>query len=172
MKSVEVSKEIELLQNCMNENLNHARHVENERLSFLQAYLVLVGIVGALITNDTLHEKNWVLLLLIFLVFISGVFAIALTMRWNKVFEAHRTCAIDCYLKLYKLVYMDEQEAITEYKDEKTGNSEDSPLFCFTFNFSSGGKERTGKRFCIFYKIVTSFVGILLLIYFIKYWAL
>ena len=31
-------KKIEYLQHCVSENLNHARHVENERLSFTSIY--------------------------------------------------------------------------------------------------------------------------------------
>lgn len=172
MHEVKKSNEIELLQNCMKENLNQTRHVENERLSFLRVYLVLAGIVGALVTDGTLHEKNWAFLLLIGLVFISGMLAIVLTMRWNKVFQTHRECAIGCYLKLYELIYNGEKAAIVKYSEGETGVSKGYPLYSFTFELSLAKNRSTGTWFCIFYGIMTGSVGLVLLVYVLKYWTI
>ena len=41
------AEQIAYLQHCVSENLNHARHVENERLTFTSIYIAMViGAVG------------------------------------------------------------------------------------------------------------------------------
>lgn len=169
---VKERNETELLQICMKENLNQARHVENERLSFLRVYLVLVGIVGALVTDGTLNGRNWPFLLLIGLVFISGLLAVVLTMRWNKVFRTHRDCAIVCYQKLYEQIYDGEKTAIIKYSEGETGVSEEYPLYSFNFDLSLVQNRSTGTWFCIFYGIMTGSVGLVLFVYFLKYWTI
>ena len=44
-------EQISFLQNCMNENLNHARHVENERLTFNSILLALIAGVLAIASS-------------------------------------------------------------------------------------------------------------------------
>ena len=39
------AEQIAYLQHCVSENLNHARHVENERLTFTSIYIAMV--IGA-----------------------------------------------------------------------------------------------------------------------------
>ncbi len=172
MEPKENVNEMKLLQDCVSENLSQARHVENERLSFLRVYLVLVGVVGTLITDGSLYKQNIALLLLIALVLISGVLAIMLTIRWNKVFDIHRKCAIRCYQKIYRLVYNHEGEVVVDYIEGKTGVLKEFPLYCFMFDFSLSKNRRTGTWFCAFYGIITGAVGLVLIVYYLKYWIL
>ena len=75
---------------CMKENLVHARHVENERLTFISLLLVSTGMIlnfSANIGNPLIKLLMGVALLLF------NVICTKLLGRWNAVFEGHRKIA-------------------------------------------------------------------------------
>ncbi|MEA5040433.1 MAG: hypothetical protein VB086_11430 [Clostridiaceae bacterium] len=75
---------------CFQENLSHARHVENERITFFSLYLVGVGmILGVAMDNSQPVVSILMTLLLLGMSVISTV----LLKRWNQVFEGHRQTA-------------------------------------------------------------------------------
>lgn len=93
----ESEKHFQFLMDCMNENLEHARHVEGERMNFIQIHLILVGGVLAILASRALDEKNPLVLFTLIIVTFLGICVALLVDRWNKVFKAHLLCAMNCY---------------------------------------------------------------------------
>ena len=79
------------LQDCMKENLSHARHIENERHNFLSLHLVVVGLfLGTIISPDT---SPWFSLMFsIILLMFSGIMS-ELFKRWARVYQCHMDTA-------------------------------------------------------------------------------
>ena len=86
-------KKIEYLQHCVSENLNHARHVENERLSFTSIYTAIV--VGSVAVLFALEDSTVALGLALFLAAVS-ILATRLNNRWQEVFDEHIDKAKAC----------------------------------------------------------------------------
>lgn len=82
---------------CFSENLNHARHVENERLTFNSIYMVTVGGFMAFFSQIDFHDMHLLILSIfinVFMLFI-GVLGILLSLRWESAFKAHLKSAED-----------------------------------------------------------------------------
>lgn len=88
-------QDLDYLKTCFSENLNHARHVENERLTFTSIYIALV--VGAVAVVFGL-ENNWIAFGVSAVLAILGFMAILLNMRWQEVFAGHMAKAKACEL--------------------------------------------------------------------------
>ena len=56
-KQTQLPQDLDYIKTCFSENLSHARHVENERLSFTSIYIALV--VGAVAVVFGL-DNNWI----------------------------------------------------------------------------------------------------------------
>lgn len=82
------------LQHCVSENLNHARHVENERLTFTSIYIAMV--IGAVAVVFGL-ENNWVAFTVSLILTVFGLMAMLLNMRWQGVFDDHINEAKSCH---------------------------------------------------------------------------
>ena len=68
------------------ENLNQARHVENERITFVSFLSALIGAALAVVSE----MSNLVFSVLLLVAMIGAeLLCITLTKRWNKVFQAH-----------------------------------------------------------------------------------
>ena len=70
----------------MNENLNQARHAENERMMFVTLFAALVGgmlAVASEVGNDFFST------IIILLLFVLNTVCSCLTRRWNFVFKTH-----------------------------------------------------------------------------------
>lgn len=68
------------------ENLNQARHVENERITFVSFLSALIGAALAVVSE----MSNFVFSALLLVVMIGAeLLCITLTKRWNKVFQGH-----------------------------------------------------------------------------------
>ena len=81
----------------MNENLNQARHAENERMMFVTLFAALGGgmlAVASEVGNDFFST------IIILLLFVLNTVCSCLTRRWNSVFKTHWSLArrIGCYL--------------------------------------------------------------------------
>jgi len=93
---------ISFLVTCMEQNMEHARHVENERITFLSLYLVGVGLLLAIIFDivfSALTQHLPIALFMAITLLALNFVSIRLLKRWNKVFKGHndtakRLCAI------------------------------------------------------------------------------
>lgn len=126
----------EFLNACLSENLEHARHVENERLTFNSIFMAIIA--GALAfdnISDTDKPLNIVILLSLQLLL---CITISLTERWNEVFDAHIKCTKDAYSKLQKDFFSEEEKeyryysfAVNKSFHKKIGTKEMLRLFQF-----------------------------------------
>lgn len=129
------------LTECMKENLNHARHIENERHNFLSLHLVVVGLfLGAIIDPST---SPWFSLLLsIILLFFSNIMS-ELFKRWAVVYQGH----MDTASRLARLIDNDAEE-VEEPKYCPIGGDKiqgHHPNFYYYFD-NSGGQAALRER--------------------------
>lgn len=85
--------EIDYLKHCVSENLSHARHVENERLTFTSIYIAMV--IGAVAVVFGL-ENNWIAAGVAALLTVFGIVSFHLNDRWQGVFDDHMSKAAEC----------------------------------------------------------------------------
>ncbi|MBR5536984.1 MAG: hypothetical protein IKU58_03695 [Clostridia bacterium] len=86
-------EKLEYLKHCVSENLNHARHVENERLTFTSIYIAMV--IGAVAAVFAMDDRTVAIIVAGFLVGF-GLMAMLLNMRWQGVFDDHIRAAEQC----------------------------------------------------------------------------
>ena len=89
------------LQTCFSENLNHARHVENERLTFTSIYIAMV--IGAVAVVFGL-ENNWVAFIVALLLTGFAVIALILNHRWQGIFDKHKDKVKTCEEEWCRLI--------------------------------------------------------------------
>lgn len=167
---------VEFLSECMVQNLDHARHIEDERMNFVQIHLVLVGGVLSILAASAFSTKNLIVLIILVSITILGLFIKALIDRWNLVFVAHRTCAMYCYLKIMEICDLN-VNPITEFPmdilpDVKRQISQKhrSVIPFYPFTFSQSGK--TGKIIRWFTNGLIIVTAIVTMGYFLTYWVL
>ena len=97
--------EIDYLKHSVSENLNHARHVENERLTFTSIYIAMV--IGAVAVVFGL-ENNWIAAGVAALLTVFGIVSFHLNDRWQGVFDDHMSKAAECDHDWCKLIGRDE----------------------------------------------------------------
>ena len=104
------------IQTAMQENLNHARHVENERMSLLVGIAALVAGVlavgGGMLTSamEKASDRDILVSALEFatILLILGVTLLVLVLckrlntRWNMTFDRHMFYARSCYYLLHR----------------------------------------------------------------------
>ena len=90
-----VEKEPEFLIECMKENLNQARHVENERILFVTLFTALAG--GSLAIISSMDIEPIIKPIVILILIVLNVMCLHLTIRWNDVFSAHWGKAKEVY---------------------------------------------------------------------------
>ena len=73
--------QISFLQNCMNENLSHARHAEIERLTFNTILVALTAGVLSFITQNTSNKHITISICILMIGF--SIINLILTHRWN-----------------------------------------------------------------------------------------
>ncbi len=104
---------IDYLKLCFTENLNHARHVENERLTFTALYIaMLIGGVAVIFDTDDAVAAGVLAAALTVLAFLS----VLLNQRWQGVFDAHRLAAEKAQIQLQK-----ELGIVTEDQPQEDG---------------------------------------------------
>lgn len=101
-KGVIKDRQVDFIINFINQNLEHARHVENERLVLVSMY---VAMVAGVMTFSYSIDKNEVALALTRALFFLSVPTMLLTYRWNTVFKNHLKCAEDAYKLLQYLLF-------------------------------------------------------------------
>lgn len=92
-KQTQLPQDLDYIKTCFSENLRHARHVENERLSFTSIYIALV--VGAVAVVFGL-DNNWIAFSVAAVLTVLGAMAMLLNMRWQEVFSRHMEKAKAC----------------------------------------------------------------------------
>ncbi len=103
------------LQTCVSENLTHARHVENERLTFTSIYVATT--IGAVAAVFALSNRI-IAAIVAFALFCFSLMAIRFNARWQRVFNDHRKMAERCQRMRIKLLKTEEHihEHIVEDK--------------------------------------------------------
>lgn len=86
-------KSFNFIVNCMNQNLEHTRHVEMERMTFNSIFLALVA--GTLVVIS--QSACTIMSLLCLLILLMDFIAIVLTWRWNETIKEHVERAKECY---------------------------------------------------------------------------
>ena len=154
-------EQIAFLQNCMDENLNHARHVDNERLTFNSILLALIA--GALAFAGSMPSK--VSLFLYIAITMAGFLSMLLTERWNNAFARHIYYAQQCYKLIHKNLFGD-REKKPEENVESIAGLNDLPLYSFRIHspiaYSPFGKFmykwRTRTLYDAFYWMIQIFL--------------
>lgn len=112
--------QVSFLTNCMTENLNHARHAENERLTFNSIFLALVA--GALAFADAFTAQ--ISFFIYLALTLAGFLSMLLTARWNNTFSRHIYYAQCCYKMVHKELFGDRPDK-GEDEDEDKDNDND-----------------------------------------------
>lgn len=99
------AEQIAYLQHCVSENLNHARHVENERLTFTSIYIAMV--IGAVAVVFGL-ENNVIAAIVAGLLAAFGLVSAKLNERWQGVFDDHMKKAAACDTRWCTLIGQEE----------------------------------------------------------------
>jgi hypothetical protein len=97
MTAMEGSTPFSFLLDCMKENLNHARHVENEIHAFTGVYMAVVA--GLLAFNLSSRDADMRFALYIVMLF-AGAIALGLIHRWYKVLDNHTNAAQNIYYQI------------------------------------------------------------------------
>lgn len=167
-------RQIDFLTECMEQNLEHARHVEGERMNFIQIHLVLVGGVLAFLAESALEKKSWIVLFILIAVTLLGFFVKVLLERWNQVFIAHRACAIFCYNKIEQICSMG-SKSVTEFPmnilnnvKSKVPDQYNDIMPFYPFTFSQSGK--TGKLIKCFTNGLIVVTAVVAIGYFFNFW--
>lgn len=125
-------EQVNFLQNCMNENLNHARHAENERLTFNSIFLALVA--GALAFASAFPAE--IAFFIYLAITMAGFLSMLLTARWNNTFSRHIYFAQQCYRLVHKDLFgdADGDEISKGDRWESIDGLDDIPMYCFKIN--------------------------------------
>lgn len=121
--------QINFLQNCMIENLNHARHAENERLTFNSIFLALVA--GALAFASAFPAQ--IAFFIYLAITMAGFLSMLLTARWNNTFSRHIYFAQQCYKLIHKELFgdADGDECSKNDRWESIDGLDDIPMYSF-----------------------------------------
>ena len=125
---------VEFIYRCFVENLNHARHVEIERLTFNSFYFALAVGVMAFVPKKGEDRGTW--LIMCIGVFFAGYISITLTKRWNNAYDRHYTYAKRCYKQLHNLYLSTKKEEGVKEEDDSLDKEffeelSNYPLYCF-----------------------------------------
>ncbi len=159
--------ENEFLIACMSENLEHARHVENERLTFNSIYMAMVA--GVLAFVYSLDAPKGFAIGITALMIVLGLLAIMLTMRWDQTFDQHIEYAKHCYRVLHIRnfpEFNDKYDPVEVDPNEAIEGLQDQPAYCFRPKTHKIIKLRTRVLFMVFYLLIEA-VLVITLIYFI-----
>lgn len=138
----------------LQENLQHARHVENERITYHAFFAALVAGTLALIAglcNTSELVNLFISICICFFLIVLSYITLQLCGRWSNAFERHLEYAKGCYYFLHKTLFGDRNSlsgSDTECKDlqealkiekyyDNAGKAESElklhsmPLYCF-----------------------------------------
>lgn len=145
---------------CMKENLGHARHVENERMTFNSLFAALVG--GSLAVISQIDDQV-IAVTMIGILMLLNIICFTFTKRWNKVFKNHYETA--------KKIYFLFLDGNINAEPAKTGQRPDINRFYYFDNSLDRKPDSvyisTAKYFLI-YNIVIFSLLVCALCYFLK----
>lgn len=149
--------QISFLSFCMEQNLEHARHVENERLTFNSIYLAMAA-AGLAVAGSCTHMLRFALFGFLS---VMGILSMLLTARWNNAFNRHLHYAQQCYKMVHTSLFGNDI-----YNDKITVESihglSDTPAYAFRIRRPIGYTEfgdriykiRTNKLYIAFYWMI------------------
>ncbi len=152
-KGIVKEQQVDFITNFIDQNLEHARHVENERLVLVSMYGAMVA--GVMTFSYSIKNKEIALALTGALLFLS-LPTMLLTCRWNTVFKNHMKCAEDAYKLLQCLLFTREDLG----EDCLSKECRDWLSTCIFFRFhhtdqnEGRGLRRTHRLFIIFEVII------------------
>ena len=162
--------QIAFLSTCMEENLEHARHVENERLTFNSIFMALVaGVLAFVYSIDT--DYRIFAISVILLLIVVGFIAMQLTKRWDNTFDRHIHFAKGCCRLLHEHMFppLEGFEGTLD-ENEKIEGLEEMSAYCFRPMNPIPDRKinhiRTRKLFSAFYWLIEA-VLLISLVYFI-----
>lgn len=121
-------EQMAFISQCLSENLEHARHVENERLTFNSIFLALAA--GALAFAGAF--TSWVAFAIYFCLAIAGFLSMLLTARWNNAFSRHLFYAQECYKLIHTQLFGNGDEGSkNDSNSESLNGLNDLPIYCF-----------------------------------------
>lgn len=129
-ESIELNDaQVEFLTECMEQNLEHARHVENERLTFNSIFLALAA--GSLAFAGSMAVEFSVMVYAAMVA--AGFISILLTARWNNTFNRHLFYAQECYKMIHKSLFRDAWAKAPDLIEtvESISGLADTPAYCF-----------------------------------------
>lgn len=152
------SEQIAFLSQCMTENLEHARHVENERLTFNSIFLALIA--GALAFANAFSSA--VAFGLYTALTMAGFLSIVLTTRWNNAFDRHLFYAQKCYTMIHSSLFGSGNAEETRLIPEAVPGLGTLPMYCFKIHKPIARcsmenmlfKVRTNKLYISFYLLI------------------
>lgn len=86
--------EKEMLKEIFNQYFDHARHQERQRLSFLNYYIIVVGIIFAVIFSQALFGEIKLKILLLIFIMLLSVIGFLMTIVWRIAFLAYISKAL------------------------------------------------------------------------------
>jgi len=143
---------------CMKENLTHARHVENERMTFNSLFAALVG--GSLAVISQIDDKM-IAVTMIGILMMINIICYIFTKRWNSVFSNHYSLA----KKIYTMLLYGEEA----YDPNKKLKPADINRFYY-FDNSQNKKHKTyihTSQYFLLYNIIIFALLVCALIYFL-----
>ena len=90
----------------MEQNLEHARHVENERMQFHTVFIAFyIGVLAWIFSDGSVRYDSWVTIFVEAGLIFFSLIAWTLNERWSNAFDRHLTYAKGCYYLLHKSVF-------------------------------------------------------------------
>ena len=90
----------------MEQNLEHARHVENERMEFHTVFIAFyIGVLAWIFSDGSVRYDSWVTIFVEAGLIFFSLIAWTLNERWSNAFDRHMTYAKGCYYLLHKSVF-------------------------------------------------------------------
>ena len=127
-----------ILIELINSNLEHARHVENERMTFMALFLVGLGLIMDY-SNNTMYPQTAIYMgtVLIFL----NLICTRLIFKWNTVFKRHHDIAKNIMQELESLGYDQNQDVNKYYLFDNDKYSDDHNAEGADSGFAAGAKK-------------------------------
>ena len=102
----EDDRKYEFTSMIMEQNLEHARHVENERMQFHTVFIAFyIGVLAWIFSDGSVRYDSWVTIFVEAGLIFFSLIAWTLNERWSNAFDRHMTYAKGCYYLLHKSVF-------------------------------------------------------------------
>lgn len=167
------SNKLDFFKNCMNENLFHARHVENERLTFNSFFVGLTA--GTLAFLLQIKGNKLMAIIICSVMILCAILNILLTYRWNFCYRRHMFYAKQCYKTMHIMLFdSNDDDNLLNYREHLDDGFIDIgeyPAFCFDMIRCIGGLQSEKIKTSLFLHIFSYmlfFIWIIVLIFCIK----